>query len=62
MDLSVKLSVVAAAAPASPSSSAPDDEGIEVDIGDKSDSSLRAEDASLATAAPGSVLDLTVSS
>ena len=62
MDLSVKLSVVAAAAPASPSSSAPDDEGIEVDIGDKSDSSLRAEDASLATPAPGSVLDLTVSS
>ena len=63
MDLRMRLSATAfltptLGAPSSPSSSSPDDEGIEVDIGDKSDTArdVRSREA------PGAVLDLTVSS
>ena len=65
MDLRMRLSATAfltptLATPPSPSSSSPDDEGIEVDIGDKSDTTTAAREVS--REAPGSVLDLTVSS
>ena len=64
MDLSVKFSattcIIRPSSPTSPSSSSssPDDEGIEVDIGDKSDSSIRQDNNNKSEA----VLDLTVSS
>ena len=62
MDLRMRLSATAfltptMATPSSPSSSSPDDEGIEVDIGDKSDTARE-----VSREAPGAVLDLTVSS
>ena len=65
MDLRMRFSATAfltptLATPPSPSSSSPDDEGIEVDIGDKSDTTTAAREVS--REAPGSVLDLTVSS
>ena len=64
MDLRMRFSASAfltptLATPPSPSSSSPDDEGIEVDIGDKSDTAATRE---VTRAAPGAVLDLTVSS